>query len=119
MRFNIEYKKEAKTFFNYDPDNDLIIYDHLISESDEPNRKESLVPDGDYEGFKWTNGQWVHVDKVFNFKLKDGEFPVEAKLFDDAGNPDEEKLQKASEKNLEKKQAEKKPPVKKPGGGNQ
>jgi hypothetical protein len=116
-RFNIEYKKEAKTYFNYDPDNDLIIYDHLISESDEPNRKESLVPDGDYEGFKWANGQWVHVDKVFNFKLKDGEFPVDAKLFDDAGNPDEAKLQKASEKNLEKKQAEKKPPVKKPGGG--
>jgi len=118
-RFSIEYKKEAKTFFNYDPENDLIIYDHLISEDDEPNRKESLVPDGDYEGFKWVNGQWLHVEKVFNFKLKDGQFPVDEKLFDDAGNPDEEKLQKSSEKNLDKKQqqSEKKPPVKKPGGG--
>jgi len=116
-RFSIEYKKEAKTFFNYDPENDIVIYDHLISESDEPSRKETFVPDGDYEGFKWSNGQWVHVDKVFNFKLKDGDFPVEAKLYDDAGNPDEEKLQKSSEKNIEKKQTEKKTPVKKPGGG--
>ena len=118
-RFSIQYKKEAKTFFNYDPENDLVIYDHLISETNEPNNKETYVPDGDYEGFKWSNGQWVHVDKVFNFKLKDGQFPVDEKLYDDAGNPDEEKLQKASERNQQKKQDDKKPVTKKPGGGNQ
>jgi len=116
LRFNIEYKKEAKTFFNYDQENDIIVFDHLISESDEPNRKETLVPDGDYEGFKWENGQWVHVDKVFNFRLKDGEFPVDEKILDDAGNIDEEKLQKATDKNLQKKQPEKKSPPKKTGG---
>jgi hypothetical protein len=116
-RFSIEYKKEAKTFFNYDEENDMVVFDHLISETEEPSKKETLVPDGDYEGFKWMNGQWVHVDKVFNFKLKDGEFPIDEKLLDDAGNPDDDKLQKASEKNLQKKQVEKKPAVKKPGGG--
>ena len=52
-RFSIEYKKEAKTFFNYDPELDMIVYDHLISESNEPERKETMIPDGDFEGFKW------------------------------------------------------------------
>jgi hypothetical protein len=124
-RFNIEYKKEAKTFFNYDPELDMIVFDHLISETNEPERRETYIPDGDFEGFKWQNGQWVHVDKVFNFQLKDGQFPMDEKLLDDAGNVDEEKLQKATEKNLDRKnppvkQDLKKPSTttKKPGGGN-
>ncbi len=69
MRFYMEYKKEAVTTFNYDTTLNMIIYDHLISESDEPNRKETFVPDGDYEGFAWQNGQWLHVPKVFNQSL--------------------------------------------------
>jgi hypothetical protein len=36
--------------------------DHLISETDEPEKKFTYVPDGDYEAFRWQNGQWVHVD---------------------------------------------------------
>lgn len=122
-RFSIEYKKEAKTFFNYDPELDMIVFDHLISESNEPERKNTYIPDGDFEGFKWEKGQWVHVDKVFNFQLKDGQFPTDEKILDDAGNIDEDRLQKASERNMQKKnppvkQDPKKPAaVKKPGGG--
>lgn len=117
-RFSIQYKKEAKTFFNYDPELDLIVFDHLISETNEPDRRETYIPDGDFEAFKWQNGQWVHVDKVFNFQLKDGQFPMDEKLYDDAGNADEERLQKATEKNIEKANPPKKtttPPKK--GGG--
>ena len=117
QRFSIEYKKEAKTFFNYDEENDLIVFDHLVSESDEPKRKETLIPDGDYEGFKWTNGQWVHVSKVFNFSLKDGDFPMDEKLLDDQGKSNEEKLIKASEKNLQKNQPPPKKPAPKKTGG--
>jgi hypothetical protein len=101
-RFNIEYKKEARTLFNYNPEMDMIIYDHLQSENDEPDRKETFIPDGDFEGFKWQNGQWVHVDKVFDFKLKDGEFPVDNPLRDNKGTIDEEKLIEQSMKNEEK-----------------
>lgn len=108
-RYFIEYKKEAKTFFNYDPELDLIIVDHLISETDEPEKQFTYIPDGDYEGFRWQNGQWVHVDKLFSEKLKDGEFPKEKMLYDDAGNADERQLEEASQKNIDKK----KPPVKK------
>ena len=121
-RFAIEYKKEARTQFNYNPEMDMIIYDHLISESEEPARKETYIPDGDFEGFRWENGQWVHVDKVFNFKLKEGEVPQEATIKDDSGNINEKKLMDQSEKNIEnakkKEEATKKPAVKKKPGGN-
>lgn len=104
-RFNIEYKKEASTFVNYAPDLKLILFDHLISEEDEPKFQLpwTYVPDGDYEGFKWQNGQWVHVDKVFTFKLQDGQAPVGEPLLDNKGNVDEEKLKQKSEANKAKK----------------
>ncbi len=101
-RFSIEYKKEARTTFNYNPELDLVIYDHLISETEQPERKESYIPDGDFEGFKWQNGQWVHVDQVFNFKLKEGEFPQEATIKGTDGSTDEKKLIEQSEKNMKK-----------------
>jgi hypothetical protein len=115
-RFDIEYKKEARTVFNYNPEMDMIIYDHLISETEEPGKKDTYIPDGDFEGFKWENGQWVHVDKVFNFKLQNGEFPQEATIKDAQGNVDEKKLMEQSEKNIEN--AKKKTPVKKKTGDN-
>lgn len=101
-RFAIEYKKEANTVFNYDPNLDMIVFDHLISETDEPEKKETYIPDGSYEGFKWKNGQWVHVDKVFDFALTDGQFPVDATIRDDKGNINEQALEEASQKNIEK-----------------
>ncbi len=116
QRFNIEYKKEARTTFNYNPEMDMIIYDHLISETEEPEKKDTYIPDGDFEGFKWKDGQWVHVDKVFNFSLKEGEAPVEQTIRDKDGNIDENKLLEQSLKN-EQKNEKKQPaaPVKKKG----
>jgi hypothetical protein len=97
-RFYIEYKKEASTTFNYDTTLQMIIYDHLVSETDEPNRRESYVPDGDYEGFSWQNGQWLHVPKVFNTTLQEGQFPQEQKILNDAGGVDESLLKQAPKK---------------------
>ena len=107
-RFSMEYKKEANTLLNYDPELDMIVFDHLISETEEPEKKNTYIPDGSYEGFKWKDGQWVHVDKVFDFQLQDGQFPVDDKLRDDQGNIDEKKLEEASQKNIEKANKKKK-----------
>jgi hypothetical protein len=101
-RFYIEYKKEAVASFNYDTTLNMIIYDHLISESEEPNRKETYVPDGDYEGFTWQNGQWLHVSKVFNTTLQDGQFPTDKKILNDDGGINEEILKQQSDKNKSK-----------------
>src|SRR6201996_830781 len=99
-RFDIEYKKEAATRFNYDPDMDMIVYDHLVPEGDHPEKQDTYVPDGDFEAFQWKNGHWLHLEKsVVTTKLKDGEAPTEAKMYDDNGNINEKQLQEASEKN--------------------
>ena len=58
----------------------LISFLHLVSESNEPKKKWTLVGDGDYEGFKWKNGKWVHVEKVFTMVTPDGQAPVPSPL---------------------------------------
>ncbi len=108
FRFNIEYKKEAKTFFNYDEERDLIVFDHLESESEEPERKASYIPVGEFEAFQWQNGQWVHLPRIdFDFRLKDGQFPVEATIYDASGNVNEQVLEEASRRNMERAEREK------------
>lgn len=99
FRYVIEYKKQASATVDYDPDLKLILVDHLISESDEPDLPQTFVPDGDYEGFKWSNGKWLHIDKVFDQKLEDGQAPVPDPILDQKGNNDQEKLRQQSEKN--------------------
>jgi hypothetical protein len=86
-RFCLEYKKDARARMMYDPEMDMIVFDHLISETNQQSKKFTLIPDGDYEGFKWQNGKWVHIDKLFNQSLKDGEAPVPQPFYDDNGNP--------------------------------
>ena len=102
-RFNLEYKKEARAILKYDEDSKMIIVDHLISESDEPENKWTYVPDGDYEAFKWQNGKWLHINKLYNYKLNDGDAPVPDPLLDLKGLKDEKKLQDKSDKNKPKK----------------
>jgi len=102
-RFYIEYKKEASALVNYDPEMNMILVDHLISESEENDKPYTFVPDGDYEGFEWKNGKWVHVNKVFDQKLEDGQAPMPDPILDDRGNRNEERLQQSSDINRAKK----------------
>jgi hypothetical protein len=103
FRYNLEYKKDARAILKYDEDSKLIIVDHLISETDEPEHAWTYVPDGDYEAFKWQNGKWVHIDKLYNYKLEEGQAPVGDPLLDIKGNRDEKKLQEKSNQNKLKK----------------
>lgn len=91
-RYIMEYKKEAGPRLTYDKDLDMIIVEHLVSESNEPKKKWTLIGDGDYEGFKWKGGKWVHVEKVFNVVTPDGQVPVPNPIRDPSGNLDENKL---------------------------
>lgn len=102
-RFSIEYKKEAATTVNFNPDVNMILYDHLVSENNQPENPWTFIPDGDYEGFQWKDGKWAHVDKVFTQKLEDGQFPMPDPLKDANGNNNEEKLKQQNEKNRAKK----------------
>jgi hypothetical protein len=101
-RMSLEFKKGTRVLANYIPDMDMILVDHLISETDQPELSFTMIPDGDNEGYKWENGKWVHIDKVFNFKLQDGQAPVGDPLMDSRGNKNEFKLQEKSDKNTDK-----------------
>lgn len=98
-RFMMEYKKDGRAKLNYDKELDMIVYDHLVSESNEPDKAYTMVPDGDYQGFKWINGRWTYVDKIFDYKLQDGQAPMPAPLKDANGRSDELKLMQQSEIN--------------------
>ncbi|UEG49524.1 hypothetical protein LK994_12860 [Ferruginibacter lapsinanis] len=91
-RYIMEFKKSAGARLAYDEDLDMIIVEHLESESNQPEKKWTLIPDGDYEGFKWKNGKWVHIEKVFNYKTPEGQEPVPEPLRDAGGKIDDTKL---------------------------
>jgi hypothetical protein len=91
-RYVMEFKKDAGPRLTYDKDLDLIVVEHLVSESGEPKKKWTMVGDGDYEGFKWQSGKWVHIEKIFNVVTPDGQAPVPIPIRDQSGNIDEKKL---------------------------
>ena len=91
-RFILEYKKEASPRLTYDTEMNMIIFEHLISESGQPNKKWTLIGDGDYEGFKWMDERWVYINKIFKEVTAEGNAPVPAPLRDANGKMDETKL---------------------------
>jgi len=107
-RYIMEYKKDAGPRLAYDKDLDMIVVEHLVSESNEPKKKWTLVGDGDYEGFKWKNGKWVHVEKVFNYVTPDGQAPVPNPIRNQSGDLMEDKLNPGEPATSEKKPAKKK-----------
>jgi len=85
-RFGIEFKKDVRILVDYIEDLGMILVDHLISETDQPELAWTFVPDGDQEGFAWKNGKWEHINKVFTFKLQDGQAPVDEPVLDQKEN---------------------------------
>lgn len=112
-RFIIEYKKDASATLNYNAEMDMVVYDHLISQTDEPGKKYTYVPDMDYEGFKWKAGKWVHVNKVFNDALPQGKVPVQQPLDPRKKNIMHPQTEEDMEAEKKAKQEQKKAPRKK------
>ncbi|RYY50541.1 MAG: hypothetical protein EOO06_03420 [Chitinophagaceae bacterium] len=81
-RFVMEFKKDASPRLTYDSDLNMIVFEHLVSESNTPAKKWTLVGDGDYEGFKWMDGRWVYVNKIFNEVTPEGQAPAPVPLND-------------------------------------
>jgi hypothetical protein len=100
-RYIMEYKKNAGPRLTYDPELGMIIYEHLISETGEPNKKYTYIPDGDYEGLKWKDGKWVHIQKVFNQVTPQGQEPVPEPIRDAKGNINYSKLSQREPENQE------------------
>ncbi len=93
-RFILEFKKEASPRLTYDKDLDAIVFDELVSETNEPKKKWTLVADGEYEGFKWKNGKWYYTSNIFGGEpVKKMSIPNPIR--DNNGNIDNNKLKGA------------------------
>jgi hypothetical protein len=76
-RYVMEYKKEVQASLNWDKEKNMIYMDRLVSQVNDPNRKYTYVPSGEYDGFRWENGTWNLVQDLIPIDaLKDGQAPV-------------------------------------------
>ncbi|MEO6819527.1 MAG: hypothetical protein ABI266_00300 [Ginsengibacter sp.] len=92
-RYIMEFKKDASPRLIYDPEMDMIVFEHLISETGEQEKKYTYIPDGDYEALKWRDGKWVYIEKLFpNTPTPTGQPPMPHPLRDEKGNIDQSKL---------------------------
>ncbi len=80
-RFVMEYKKDIQASMNWDNNQKLVYFDRLVSSVNDPNRKYTFVPSGQYDGFRWSDGQWQFVaDLIPVQNFKDGEAPAPSPL---------------------------------------
>ena len=90
-RFILEYKKEAAARLTFDTDLGAVVFDELTSESNTPNKKWTLVPDGEYNGFVWKNGKWVLTTNLFA-GAPPKKYSAEKTIRDAKGTIDETKM---------------------------
>ena len=75
-RFILEYKKQSQVTMNWDPEKQAIVFDKLVSQMNDPHRKYTFVPSGEYDGFRWGNDMWNYVRGLMKVQaMKDGEQP--------------------------------------------
>jgi hypothetical protein len=65
-RLILNYSAEASMRFNFDPEMNIVVHDHLEKMGTKnPNLPFTFVPDGTYEAFELQkDGIWSHVDKL-------------------------------------------------------
>lgn len=75
-RFILEYKKEVRVSLNWDNERQLIVFDRLVSQVNDPHRKYTYVPSGEYDGLRWENDMWNFIRDLIPVQvLKDGQRP--------------------------------------------
>lgn len=75
-RFILEYKKGVHVSMNWDAEKQLIVFDDLASEVNDPNRKYTFVPTGQYNCFRWQGDNWTFIPNFMPVQiLDDGQAP--------------------------------------------
>ncbi len=75
-RFILEYKKGSQVSMNWDKERNCIIFDKLVSQINDPHRKYTYVPSGEYDGLRWNEEGWNYVrDLIPVTIMKEGQEP--------------------------------------------
>ncbi len=86
-RFVLQYSSTTAVNLNYNELEDMVLFDHLVSMgSGRPEIPYVMIPDGSYEGFQLKKGIWTHVEKVFDHKYEQGDFPRPMPILDKRKN---------------------------------
>lgn len=76
-RFILEYKKDVQVSMNWDAEFNAIYFDKLVSQVNDPNRKYTYVPSGQYDGFRWKGRRWTYVENLIPIEIReDGQAPA-------------------------------------------
>ena len=76
-RFILEYKKDVQVKLNWSDEYGCIIFDDLVSQTNDPARKYTYVPSGQMNGLKWNGTGWDYVQNLVPVvPRKDGEAPI-------------------------------------------
>jgi hypothetical protein len=97
VRYVYEFKKEASARLSYDPELDAVVFDELQSEKNTPNKKWTLIPDGEYEAFVWKGDKWVYTANAFGNQPPPNKVSIPKPIRDNNGNIDTKKLKGAEE----------------------
>jgi hypothetical protein len=75
-RFILEYKKNVQVSMNWNEEKQVIIFDKLVSQVNDPHRKYTYAPSGQYDGLRWHSDCWNYErDLIPVTLLRDGEAP--------------------------------------------
>ena len=78
-RLFIEYAKGTAVTVNYRPEEDMIMFDHVVPTV--PTKYGLLNgPDGDVDGLKWQKDKWVLIERIYKDVME--EFPVPVPVLD-------------------------------------
>jgi hypothetical protein len=76
-RFFIEYQKGNAVGMNWDPEAQIIVYDHLVSSIGDKKKRNTYISDGAYDGLQWVGNGWQIVYNTIKIDdLGDGAAPV-------------------------------------------
>ena len=77
-RFILEYKKEVHVSMNWDKEKNAIVFDDLVSQVNDPKRKYTYVPSGQYNAFEWDGAIWaLRMNIAPITELRDNQAPSE------------------------------------------
>lgn len=75
-RFVLEYKKDVHVGLTWDNTKGMIMFDELASQINDPSKRSTYVPTGQYNGLIWGNDMWNFRQNIMQARvLQDGEAP--------------------------------------------
>jgi hypothetical protein len=76
-RFVLEFKKDVQVSMNWDKDKQIIYFDDLVSQVNDPGRKYTYVASGQMNGFRWNGKQYDYLQNIIDIVPRaDGQAPV-------------------------------------------